>query len=196
MDDDWGFSSWSAPFWSFYHIVKNVRVQRYPVQTEFNWMHTESTKWNKCTTVSVAGTSHGTPYLRKKKLCISWTIATARCLFSNTCPFDTFLVGLKLRYLKPHSMMSVCFIVCCNINSSDRCCCKIPSHSWTGITKCATKYWYQSFYLQKPWPFWIGVWVSSENRESDWSSAEVVYREWKVWLCLKMCITLNRLPFW
>ena len=117
-------------------------------------------------------------------------------LVSNTCPFDTFLVGLKLTYLKPHSMMSVCFIVCCNINSSDRCCCEIPSDSWTGITKCATKYWYQSFYLQKPWPFWIGVWVSSENRESDWSSAEVVYREWKVWLCLKMCITLNRLPFW
>ena len=119
-------------------------------------------------------------------------------------------------------MMSVCFIVCCNIDSSDRCCCKIPSDSWTGITKCATKYWYQSFSLQKPWPFWIGLWVSSENQESDWSSAEVFFfgseRYGFVWklpchlLLDNTCsskkkwgkyppilivqFTLNRLPFW
>ena len=162
------------------------------------------------------------PYLRKKISAHHGPLLLLVACETNTCPFDTFLVGLKLRYLKPHSMMSVCFIVCCNINSSDRCCCKIPSDSWTGITKCATKYWNQSFSLEKPWPFWLGLWVSSENRESDWSSAEVVFfgseRYGFVWKlpghllldntcsskekrgkCPPILIvqfTLNRLPFW
>lgn len=81
-------------------MVKNVRVQRYQVQTEFNWMHTESTKWNKCTTVSVAGTWHGTPYqyLRKKISAHPGPLLLLVACETNTCPFDTFLVGLKLTF--------------------------------------------------------------------------------------------------
>ena len=65
--------------------------------------------WNKCTTVSVAGTSNG-----------------------HTCPCDTFLPHSIEHHIfeTTNYMMLVCFIVCCN---SDRFCCKNPSHSWSGV---------------------------------------------------------------